>query len=117
VVRRFLTLAVVVGLAAGCSDGQGHASRVPVGSTVIVRQAKDGATIPARPGDTLRFVLSSKLDWRLASYPRNVMRVAISPSRGRFELTVLHPGAGKVVAVSRNGTKRFSVLVRSSWIP
>jgi hypothetical protein len=128
-VRRSLFLVAVAGvfgLSTACSSHVGQGPPAGGGGDVVIKQNVNGTSLHVQPRDTLHFVLADGIQWRVVSYPRDIMRLTEPPARGRFELQIHGAGAGKVRAVGtppcQGGTqcpKRtvFSVTIYAQWIP
>jgi hypothetical protein len=124
--RALVVLVASLAFAGACGSHQGQSSFV-AGGDVTIQQKANGTTVHVQPRDTLHFVLADKLDWKIRSYPRAMMRLAEPPTQGRFELQVRRAGAGTVEAVGVRSCAKgetcpatavsFSVRILAAWIP
>ena len=121
--RRLALLLLTLALLAACGEGQGSTSASPVGRQKTLKEGVNGKTVPVQPGDTLHFVLSPDLDWRVVEVP-HMSELVDPPEDGRFVVHVNRAGSGMLKAVgSCTGSaqkchgEQYSVEIRAYWIP
>jgi hypothetical protein len=84
------------------SDGSDSGSASP--TSVLVKPADGGRTIPAHVGDRVVLDLGPPQNaiWILNAYPRDVLALASSrPNLGRFEFVASARGTGQIVVVMK----------------